>query len=137
MVLAAAGNVSHEGLVEVVAALKQALPQIQIVLLTGYGSIATAVDAIKLGAVHYLTKPAKVAEILAAFERTPGDAPEETADLPKPPSLEELEWEHLQRVLHDAGGNVSEAARLLGMHRRSLQRKLAKGAPSKKEDAGE
>ena len=81
---------------------------------------------IKLGAVHYLTKPAEVEEILAAFDRTEPvllDAPPPTKATP----LDELEWEHLQRVLTDCNGNISEAARRLGMHRRSLQRKLARG----------
>ena len=98
-------------------------------MLTGYGSIATAVEAIKAGAIHYLTKPADADEILAAFERTDAqvDGP---ATSPTPRRLEEVEWDHLQRVLTDAGGNVSEAARRLGMHRRSLQRKLARGRPN-------
>jgi two-component system response regulator RegA len=113
---------------EVVAALKAVHPALDIVVLTGYGSIATAVEAIKLGAVHYLTKPASVEEILAAFDRTePTPDVAATPDTVRP--LEEVEWEHLQRVLTEAGGNVSEAARRLGMHRRSLQRKLARGRP--------
>lgn len=114
------------GGLELVASLREKLPQLQIVVLTGFGSIATAVEAIKLGAVHYLTKPAAVEEVLAAFERTEPvllDAPTPTKATP----LDELEWEHLQRILTDCGGNVSEAARRLGMHRRSLQRKLARG----------
>ncbi len=114
------------GGLELVASLRERLPDLQMVVLTGFGSIATAVEAIKLGAVHYLTKPAEVDEVLAAFERTEPvllDAPAPTKATP----LDELEWEHLQRVLTDSGGNVSEAARRLGMHRRSLQRKLARG----------
>jgi two-component system response regulator RegA len=101
-----------------------------VVVLTGYGSIATAVDAIKLGAVHYLTKPADADEVVAAFTRA---APEAAAAAPvdeiAAPSLARAEWEHINRVLSDCGGNVSEAARRLGMHRRSLQRKLAKFPP--------
>jgi two-component system response regulator RegA len=111
---------------ELVASLRDRLPELRMIVLTGYGSIATAVEAIKLGAVHYLTKPAELDEILAAFERTEAvlvDAPPPTMATP----LDELEWEHLQRVLTDCNGNVSEAARRLGMHRRSLQRKLARG----------
>lgn len=101
----------------------------RVVVLTGYGSIATAVDAIRLGATHYLAKPADTDEILAAFERggTPslaGPAPEFAT-----PSLARAEWELIQRVLSDCGGNVSEAARRLGLHRRSLQRKLRKFPP--------
>jgi two-component system, response regulator RegA len=114
------------GGLELVASLRERLPKLRMVVLTGYGSIATAVEAIKLGAVHYLTKPAEVDEILAAFDRTEPvvlDAPPPTKATP----LDELEWEHLQRVLTDCNGNISEAARRLGLHRRSLQRKLARG----------
>jgi two-component system response regulator RegA len=102
----------------------------RIVVLTGYGSIATALDAMRLGATHYLPKPADVRDILAAFERadTAPDASQETADFTAP-SLARAEWEHINRVLSDCGGNVSEAARRLGMHRRSLQRKLQKRPP--------
>jgi two-component system response regulator RegA len=113
---------------ELVSRLVQLRPGIAIVVLTGYGSIANAVEAVKRGATHYLTKPATVDEILAAFGVA--QAPVVlTADPGSEavPSLAEAEWEHLQRVLADAGGNVSEAARRLGMHRRSLQRKLARG----------
>ncbi len=112
------------GGLELVAALMKAWPTLRIVVLTGYGSIATAVEAIKLGAVHYLTKPADVSEILAAFERTEPSPTVEPGEGPL--SLDEVEWEHLQQVLKDCGGNISEAARRLGMHRRTLQRKLAK-----------
>lgn len=112
---------------EVVCALRRLAPAPEIVVLTGYGSIATAVEAMKLGATHYLTKPAEVDEILAAFG---GSAPApDPAPVSAPQTLEEVEWEHLQRVLADCRGNVSEAARRLGMHRRSLQRKLARGRP--------
>jgi two-component system response regulator RegA len=91
-----------------------------VVVLTGYGSIATAVESMKLGAASYLTKPADADQIVAAFEGTqPG--PDVEA-----PSLARVEWEHIQRILADCGGNVSQAARVLGIHRRSLQRKLAK-----------
>lgn len=91
-----------------------------VVVLTGYGSIATAVEAMRLGATHYLPKPANADEILSAF--TPGQVhvPDEV------PSLARAEWEHINRVLTDCAGNVSQAARLLGIHRRSLQRKLGK-----------
>jgi two-component system response regulator RegA len=97
-----------------------------IVVLTGYGSIATALDALRLGAVHYLTKPADVDDILAGFARAglaPGEVPETSHEVP---SLARVEWEHINRVLADSGGNISEAARRLGLHRRSLQRKLSK-----------
>lgn len=120
------------GGLEVVQALRAALPRLRMVVLTGYGSIATAVEAIKAGAVHYLTKPADADEIMAAFERT--EANVEAAPACAPPRLEEVEWEHLQKVLTDAGGNISEAARRLGMHRRSLQRKLARGRPGPEDE---
>jgi two-component system response regulator RegA len=104
----------------------------KIVVLTGYGSIATAVDAIRLGALHYLPKPADAEDIEAAFHR--GDAPAAgSSPTPAPistPSLARAEWEHINRVLSDCGGNISEAARRLGIHRRSLQRKLSKYPPN-------
>ncbi len=114
---------------ELVAALRRLDPHIAVVVLTGYGSIATAIEAIKLGAVYYLTKPAEPDDIVAAFTRTEPVM----LEMPSPHSakpLDELEWEHLQQVLTDCRGNISEAARRLGMHRRSLQRKLARGRPS-------
>ena len=109
---------------ELVQKLKQLDENTRIVMLTGYASIATAVEAIKLGAVHYLAKPADADEILAALHRTEGDAglPVE----PKPLSVARLEWEHIQKVLSECKGNISETARRLGMHRRTLQRKLGK-----------
>jgi len=97
-----------------------------VVVLTGYGSIATALEAIRLGATHYLTKPADADEILAAFERETHAAPSSATLEHETPSLARAEWEHIQRVLTDCNGNVSQAARLLGLHRRSLQRKLSK-----------
>ena len=109
---------------DVVRELKAIDQNTSIVVLTGYGSIATALEAIRLGAVHYLTKPTDADRILDAFEHgleaRPRDLPVDT------PSLARVEWEHIQRVLADCGGNISEAARVLSMHRRSLQRKLAK-----------
>jgi two-component system, response regulator RegA len=104
--------------------LKEIDPATRIVVLTGYGSVATAVEALRRGAVHYLTKPADADEILAAFERSLG-AGAASAPL-EPMSLDRVEWEHINRVLVECGGNVSEAARLLGLHRRTLQRKLSK-----------
>ncbi len=106
---------------DLVKALGEALPDALVVVLTGFGSIATAVEAVKLGAVQYLTKPVAADALLAAFD---GVAPGEETQAP---SLDIVEWEHLQRVLKESGGNISEAARRLGMHRRSLQRKLARG----------
>jgi len=110
---------------EVVRALAEAQPSAVIVVLTGFGSIATALEAVQLGAKHYLTKPADVDEILAAFARATGRRPAApTAAMT--PTLARVEWEHINRVLTGCAGNVSQAARALGIHRRSLQRKLAK-----------
>jgi two-component system response regulator RegA len=99
-------------------------PTTRIVMLTGYGSIATALDAVRSGAVHYLTKPAAMEEIIAAFDHDGLPAVEPPAHAV--PSLDRVEREHIERVLADCGGNVTHAAELLGLHRRSLQRKLAK-----------
>jgi two-component system response regulator RegA len=105
---------------------------IRVVVLTGYGSIPTAVEATRLGAVAYLPKPADADEILAAFARgaTPAAASPVPAEI-ETPSLARAEWEHINRVLADCDGNVSEAARRLGIHRRSLQRKLQKYPPNR------
>jgi len=100
----------------------------RIVVLTGYASIATAVEAIKLGATHYLAKPADADEVVAALQKNSGDATAEVAE--QPMSTRRLEWEHIQKVLMECDGNISETARRLSMHRRTLQRKLAK-RPSK------
>lgn len=114
---------------EVLARLQELSPQSRVVILTGYGSIATTVDAMRLGAVNYLAKPVDADQVLAAFARSeaPPLAPEE-ADY-EAPSLARLEWDHIQRVLSDCGGNISKAARLLGLHRRTLQRKLQTTPP--------
>ncbi len=102
-------------------------PATKIVVLTGYGSIATALEAIRLGAVHYLQKPADVEEIEAGFRRgEQKDLPLDAELAVAVPSLARVEWEHIDRVMADVNGNVSQAARLLGLHRRSLQRKLQK-----------
>lgn len=109
---------------EVVRGLKQIDPTTRVIVLTGYGSIATAVQSVKLGATTYLTKPVDADQVLAAFE-APVDALEPFSP-PPPQPLARVEWEHIQRVVADCDGNISQAARLLGLHRRSLQRKLAK-----------
>ncbi|MGE0387176.1 MAG: response regulator transcription factor [Gammaproteobacteria bacterium] len=96
----------------------------RIVVLTGYASIATTVEAIKRGAHDYLPKPATAEQILRALDAPQESAPTAAPDVMLP--LQRLEWEHIQQALKDCGGNVSAAARLLGMHRRSLQRKLSK-----------
>jgi len=104
--------------------LKALNPDMRLLVLTGYASIATAVEAIKLGATHYLAKPVDADEIVAALGRAEGDAalPVEA----EPLSVDRLEWEHIQKVLAEHDGNVSATARALKMHRRTLQRKLAK-----------
>ena len=104
--------------------LKTVNPNIQMLILTGYSSISTAVEAIKMGAINYLCKPAGVDDILAAFSNT---APNPATSIKEtPPSVDRLEWEHIQKVLAENGGNISATARNLGMHRRTLQRKLLK-----------
>ena len=117
---------------ELVKALREIDPATKTVVLTGYGSIATAIDAVRLGATYYLSKPADADDIVAAFARaeSPPLEPPAEQDFPAP-SLARAEWEHINRVLSDAGGNISEAARRLGIHRRSLQRKLQKYPPNK------
>ena len=106
-----------------VSVLHELDPNTRIVVLTGYASIATAVEAIKLGATQYLAKPANADEIVAAFDHiADGNTPLKT----QPAQIGELEWEHIQRVLHEHGGNISATARSLNMHRRTLQRKLSK-----------
>lgn len=133
---------------QLIEPLRQGQPDLRILLLTGYASVATAVEAIKRGAVNYLPKPASADAILAALREdedaaiAPGPAGatpaalqadaahESSADHASPPShmtpLHRLEWEHIQQALTETQGNLSAAARLLGMHRRSLQRKLKK-----------
>jgi len=108
----------------VVRELRAAQPDAVIIVLTGYGSIATAVEAIRIGATHYMTKPADASDLLAAFARGTKTVPN-AGDF-EVPSLARMEWEHINRVLDDCGGNISQAARLLRIERRSLQRKLSK-----------
>ncbi len=104
--------------------LRQAYPDMRILLLTGYASIATAVDAIKLGATNYLPKPATVGDILAALQQDDAEADRPVTSNPLP--VERLEWEYIQKVLSEHDGNISATARALQMHRRTLQRKLLK-----------
>jgi two-component system, response regulator RegA len=108
---------------DVVRALRGLAKPPQVVVLTGYGTIGTAVEAIRLGAVNYLNKPADADEIEAALQ---GKRPAPPSDVP---SLDRQEWEYLNRILADCNGNISEAARRLKMHRRTLQRKLQKHPP--------
>ena len=115
--------ISSESGLTLVPPLRALNPAMRILVLTGYASIATAVAAIKLGADNYLTKPADAAAIIAALK---GNEPSITAKDGMPLSIDRLEWEHIQRILNENGNNISATDRALNMHRRSLQRKLAK-----------
>jgi two-component system response regulator RegA len=115
------GGASGLGCVEL---LHGADPAMRIVVLTGFASIATAVEAIKLGATNYLTKPANTDDIEAAFARVEGDPEADLATAPT--TIKTVEWEHIHQTLADSDFNISEAARRLGMHRRTLARKLDK-----------
>ncbi|MDH0340303.1 response regulator transcription factor [Chromobacterium haemolyticum] len=117
-------NLDGDSGLRLLPALHAACPHSAILILTGYASIATAVEATKLGAVQYLAKPATVDEILAAFEQQRANP--ELPLTPQPMSLRRVTWEHLQRVLSENDGNISATARALNMHRRTLQRMLAK-----------
>ncbi|WP_346798376.1 response regulator transcription factor [Halomonas sp. Bachu 37] len=117
-------KLEHSSGLKLLPELLEVAPQCRIVILTGYSSIATAVEAIKLGAVNYLCKPVDADDVLAAFERQTGDPDTELAD--NPPSINRITWEHIQKVLQEHDGNISATARALGMHRRTLQRKLQK-----------
>jgi two-component system response regulator RegA len=114
---------------DVLQELREAQPAIRVVVLTGFGSIASALQAVRLGAMHYLTKPANADEIVAALsgENRVTENPKEVPD--GTPSLDRVEWEHIQRVLVDTKNNISQSARILGLDRRSLQRKLRKYPP--------
>ncbi|GEO86543.1 ActR/PrrA/RegA family redox response regulator transcription factor [Ciceribacter naphthalenivorans] len=111
---------------DVIEVIRQHRDDTHIVVLTGYGNIATAVTAVKLGALDYLAKPADADEIFLALTQRPG----EKAEVPENPmSADRVRWEHIQRVFESCDRNVSETARRLNMHRRTLQRILAKRAP--------
>lgn len=119
-------KIDRESGLRLIAPLKALRPDMRIVMMTGYASVATAVDAIKTGADDYLLKPMSLDAILRAVRDEPASgADEEGAMIP----LGRIEWEHIQQALRATDGNVSAAARLLGVHRRSLQRKLAKRPP--------
>lgn len=114
---------------ELLETFSQHSPETRSVMLTGYGSITTAVEAMRAGAWNYVTKPADVEQILSAFSSTPERGNRSIELQYKPQTLAETEWEHIQRVLADCGANISKAARELGIPRRTLQRKLKKRAP--------
>jgi two-component system response regulator RegA len=111
---------------DVVSAIQRRRPDCRAIVLTGYGNIATAVNAVKLGAVDYLAKPADADDVVAALLALNGDKPQPPEN---PMSADRVRWEHIQRVYELCGRNVSETARRLSMHRRTLQRILAKRAP--------
>ncbi len=117
-------RIGHDSGLEMVKKLISLDDNTQIIILTGFASIATAVEAIKLGAIHYLTKPANADEIVNALYKNEGDSSVQINQ--NPLSVKRLEWEHLQKVLMQHDGNISAAARALNMHRRTLQRKLDK-----------
>ena len=120
-----------KGGLDVVQELRTIDSSMTIIVLTGYGSIPTAISAMKKGADHYLSKPADADQILAVYE-TLRSAFNATPEVPETvPTLARVEWEHMQRVISDCDGNISHAARLLGIHRRSLQRKLSKYPPAR------
>jgi two-component system, response regulator RegA len=116
---------------ELLRDLLQIDPSTKVVMLTGYGSISTAVEAIRLGATNYVPKPADADDIIAAFDKGEQPPLEPTHKDYEAPSLARTEWEHLNRVLSDCGGNISEASRRLNIHRRTLQRKLQKYPPNR------
>jgi two-component system, response regulator RegA len=123
-------KMAGRGGLHLLAELKALDPSTAVVVLTGYGSIATALEAVRRGALDYVAKPVDADELLAAFGRA-GGAPGPLPETAGTPTLARAEWEHIQRVLTDCEGNVSEAARRLGLHRKSLQRKLHKYPPAR------
>lgn len=118
-------KIGQESGLTLLTELGKRLPDLRMIILTGYSSIATAVAAMQLGAINYVCKPADADEILAAFDAEGSQA--EQTELPdNPPSVKRLQWEHVQKVLKENNGNISVTARALGMHRRTLQRILQK-----------
>lgn len=117
-------KLGDESGLSLIEAIKKLDPGTRIVVLTGYASIATAVEAIKLGATHYLAKPVDADEIMLAFERTNGDVG--TPINPHRLSVERMEWEYIHHILVENDNNISATAKALNMHRRTLQRKLSK-----------
>jgi two-component system, response regulator RegA len=118
-------NLDGHSSLELIPLMREHCPHSNILMLTGYASIATAVEAIKLGADNYLAKPADANEILAALQNTEADGGSQSS-FQEPMSVRRLEWEHIQKILKENNGNISETARQLKMHRRTLQRKLQK-----------
>ncbi|WP_319381146.1 response regulator transcription factor [Thiomicrorhabdus sp.] len=123
-------NLDGQSGLNLMKALLEKHPECKVLILTGYASVATAVEAMRLGAVDYLCKPAKIGDILKAleFEQSPIEEalPDEEGDDFQPMSVKRLEWEHIQKTLIEHEGNISATAQALNMHRRTLQRKLQK-----------
>ena len=120
-------NIGQENGVDLIEPLLAIVPQAKILMLTGYASIATAVTAVKLGAYHYLPKPCGIDEVMKALNIDPlRHTHQATTPIDERLSLEHHEWEYIHQVLEECQGNISEAARVLKMHRRTLQRKLQK-----------
>ena len=119
-------NMGQESGLNLIPELLKLDSELKIIVLTGYSSIATTVEAIKHGAINYLCKPASVDEIFTAFEDSENASNTAVDIKDKPLSIERLEWEYIQKTLAEHDGNISATARVLGMHRRTLQRKLQK-----------
>ncbi|MCM2971324.1 response regulator transcription factor [Larsenimonas suaedae] len=118
-------KLEHSSGLQLLPELLAVSPKCKVIILTGYSSITTAVEAMKLGAYNYLCKPVDADDVLGALDRpAQGDPDAEIAE--NPPSINRLTWEHIQKVLQENDGNISATARSLGMHRRTLQRKLQK-----------
>ncbi|HEV2622640.1 MAG TPA: response regulator transcription factor [Frateuria sp.] len=133
-------KLGEENGLKLISELHALVPQMRILLLTGYASIATAVEAIKRGAHDYLAKPVDADAVVRALLEGEGPAgvDDEPPEAPEAPlALRRLEWEHIQRVLTECDGNISETARRLGMHRRTLQRKLSKHPVRERPEPGE
>lgn len=127
-------RIAEQSGLSLITPLRQAYPACRIIMLTGFASIATAVQAVKLGADDYLTKPVDFSALLQSLSAAPenSNAAQATPDTTLL-SPEQLEWEHIQRTLEQFDGNVSHTARALGMHRRTLQRKLLKRRPERRD----
>jgi len=121
-------RIGDENGLDLVRRLRDLDPTMYLIMLTGWGSIATAIEAVRGGADHYLSKPVDADQILAIY-KAPENGAAHLPAMASVPSLARVEWEHIQRVLTDCDGNISLAAKRLGLHRRSLQRKLSKYPP--------
>lgn len=125
-------RIAEQSGLSLIAPLRQTYPACRIVMLTGFASIATAVQAVKLGADDYLTKPIDFSVLLQSLQLSPASISKIAAEDASLLTPDQLEWEHIQRTLEQYAGNISHTARALGMHRRTLQRKLLKKRPEKR-----